>query len=289
MPRSFGKYELYGETVRSAESEEICVANNTLSHEDYLNARELDLSVEILHNGEVFTELYGLCRHFGLSWFAFLLRFHQKRREFTPALSELYDVYRADNLRLWESRAELEAMVKSDIDRYLDIKEGTNEMAKAKAVAFFLRTKDIHDALYSEMRSLLEERGLLTPVLSAYLDELKVYSLLRKQELVSDQPRAEAESREFHFDFAALKESRYLADPETLYRKTPQRLFFQHNDTQTAMIAGYVHQYGLTIDGLGRILMRAPIRLLMRDFADDPHKLTAKAKPLSGVGMNGWQ
>jgi hypothetical protein len=35
--------------------------------------------------------------------------------------------------------------------------------------------------------------------------------------------------------------------------------------------------------------MRAPIRLLMRDFSDDPTKLASPPHQMSGVGMNGWQ
>ena len=55
------------------------------------------------------------------------------------------------------------------------------------------------------------------------------------------------------------------------------------------MIEGYVNQYGLTIDGLGRILMRAPIRLLLRDFADNPEMISANLTEMVGVGMNDLQ
>ena len=73
MPRSFGNYELFGEKFSAVEFEEICVANNTMSFEEYLDCREMDLTVEIINNGRLFHELSGLCKQFGFSWFDIIL------------------------------------------------------------------------------------------------------------------------------------------------------------------------------------------------------------------------
>jgi radical SAM superfamily enzyme YgiQ (UPF0313 family) len=54
MPRSFGNYELFGATFSAVEFEEICVGNHTMSFEEYLDCRELDLTIEILNNGKLF-------------------------------------------------------------------------------------------------------------------------------------------------------------------------------------------------------------------------------------------
>ncbi|MBT5303718.1 MAG: radical SAM protein, partial [Candidatus Scalindua sp.] len=61
-PRSFGNYDVLGEKLISVEAEEICVASNVLTFEDYLQCRELDLTIEIIHNSGAFEELYGLSR-----------------------------------------------------------------------------------------------------------------------------------------------------------------------------------------------------------------------------------
>ncbi len=265
MPRSFGKYDLYGVPFCSAEAEEIVVGNNTLSREDYLDSRELDLSVEIVHNGEVFSELAGLCAVLGVPFFSVLERFHHRRREFTPALKKVYDTFRVDSMRLWPTREALESEIRSDIDRFLGISEGTNEMAKGKAVAFFSCLPDLHDAIYGEAKAALADRDLLVPAIDRYLDELKAYSLVRKVNLVSaDDP----EEMALHFDFKAIAEQRYRVEPNLFYSETPRRFRFYHSDKQHQMIDGYIKQYGLTVDGLGRILMRAPIRFLFREFLD---------------------
>jgi len=79
IPRCFGTYQLFGEEFSSVEVEEICVSQDTMSFEDYLRCRELDLTVEITHNVSLFKELFGLLQHFDLSWFDFLMRFHDNR------------------------------------------------------------------------------------------------------------------------------------------------------------------------------------------------------------------
>ena len=71
MPRSFGRYALAGRSFVAVESEEILIENDTLSFADYVVCREMDLTIEILHNGKVYAEVQGLCRSLGLSWFDF--------------------------------------------------------------------------------------------------------------------------------------------------------------------------------------------------------------------------
>ena len=46
MPRSYGRYILYDETLTAIEYEEICIANNTMPFEDYLVCRRFSLIIE---------------------------------------------------------------------------------------------------------------------------------------------------------------------------------------------------------------------------------------------------
>ena len=120
MPRSFGDYELWNENFTAVEFEEICVANNTMSFEEYLDCREMDLTVEVLNNGKLFSELIGLCKKFGHSWFDIILAFHDRRRDFSPNLTQFYDGFRAESVEgLWETANELEDFVKVRIKDYL--------------------------------------------------------------------------------------------------------------------------------------------------------------------------
>lgn len=265
-PRSFGKYVALGREIISIEHEEILISHDSLSFEDYLHCRQLDLTMEMMHNSGMFIELYGLCRWLEISWFDFLLRFFGKRREYGPDIAGIYDNFVNDSqVGLWNSREELESHVSAHIDEYLGNTDGTNEMAKSKAIAFFQYLKQLHAALYREMEAMLAERGLSDRIPPTYLSELMDFSIKRKENFIDSERTF---SGVFHFDFFSLERKGYEADPKAYFHAEGAEFDFRHNQIQKDMILGYVGQYGAnTIDGLGRILMRAPAKRMFRDFS----------------------
>ncbi len=264
MPRSFGKYKVFGEEFVSVEYEEICVENNTLSFEDYLQCRELNLTVEILHNGRTFQEIKGLCKQFEINWFDFILRFHQKRREYGNQITELYDIFREGTQRLWKTKENLEEQVSQDIETYLEDKEGTNEMSRAKSVSFFRLIEVFHDVLYEEISLFLKEKGYLTEDVALYVNELKEFSLLRKNKVINTE---ESYKRLFHFDFSAILEKNFIVDPSSFKFNQPIECSIRHDEEQKKMIDDCIEEYGTSIDGLSRIIMfRIHYKKLFRKF-----------------------
>ncbi len=143
-PRSFGQYLVLGQEITAVEHEEILIAHSTLSHADYLRCRELDLTVEILHNAAMFLELFGLCAWLNYPWFDFLLRVHNRRHDDSPALAALRAQFVRDNdSGLFDSPEQLQAHVVANIEAYLSDTEGTNEMAKAKAASMNVSSRVI--------------------------------------------------------------------------------------------------------------------------------------------------
>ena len=47
VPRCYGSYEVYGRETNVAEIEEICTSHNTLSFDDYLECRKMNLIINI--------------------------------------------------------------------------------------------------------------------------------------------------------------------------------------------------------------------------------------------------
>lgn len=284
MPRCFGTYSLFEDEFACVETEEICVAQDSLSFEDYIECRELDLTVEITHNVNMFRELYGLAKRFELSWFDFLLAFHRKRRDCGPALRELYDTFRENTIKpLWDSREELEAYAKSNLNRYLLDELGTNELFKAKAVAFFQLQDELHDALYGEMERQLEEKGCLDDVMALYLRELKQFSKFRKKNLLNT---GEEFDEKFHFDFQAVREQDYNVNPPDFLLENPVLYRFSHNEPQKKMMEAYIYQYGTTVLGLGRILLRAHVKRLYRNFQVDGKVVSMGVETFSRRALN---
>ena len=285
-PRSFGKYSILGHEIVSIEHEEILVSSLSLSFTDYLHCRELDLTVEMLHNSGMFLELAGLCSHLGYSWFDLLLRFFNNRRQHGESLALFYDNFSKDSqVGLWNSRQELERHVRHHIEEYIANTDGTNEMAKSKAIAFFQHLRPLHDALYSEMRALCTEKGEVGTELLAYLDEAKDFSIRRKENFVNFTQRS---SGVYHYDFFVLEKLGFKVDPCEFHHEEGVEYFFYHNQSQIDMINSYVGQYGgRTIDGLGRILMRAPAKRMFRGFSSNQQHLVNTNNKFSSLNVYG--
>lgn len=263
-PRSLGVYKAFNEKITAIDYEEICIETNTLSFQDYIDCRELNLSVEIIHNTSLFLELIGLCKVIGLSWFDVIFEFYNKRRSYSPELTSLYDNFTHDSInRLWKTRENLIDDVSNDTEQYTNNPCGTNEMASAKSISFFSLQQELRDIIYYTIfRELLRAGGFWDDVLELYLTELEKYNVYVKNDLISEELSFQDD---FHFDFIALRACNFERHPSEVYSHNPKRYKITHTDEQKELIRSARLQYGDdTVDGRGRILMRTTIRELFR-------------------------
>jgi len=256
MPRSFGRYQLAGHDFVAVESEEILVENSTLTFEDYVLCRELDLTVELLHNGRIYEELQSYCEILGLSWFDFILRVYKNRRSYGADICEMYDDFRKGLTdRLWQTREELASATILNIDEMLKNERGTNEMSIGKATGFFILFEQINSLLFEEMRKWLAELHLLDSESATYLDEVSRFSRLRKIDLMNcDIEYVES----FTFDVQALAASHFTLTPKQVKLTQPKHFKITHLPEQNKQITAYVNEFGLLHDGMGKMLMRYP-------------------------------
>lgn len=256
MPRSFGRYALAGRSFTAVESEEILIENATMPFGDYTVCREMDLTVEILHNGKVYAELQGLCKTLGLSWFGFLMRFFEKRRRLTPGIARLYDEFsQGMSARLWDSREALERSAAENIGRMLRDERGTNEMSMGKAMAFFELFEEINEVLFAEIQAWLAELGRLDDLLTAYTRELSQFSIMRKVRLLDCETPYKGV---FQFDMRAQEQAQFELPPAAVRLQSPQTFVVTHTPGQCVQLAAYAKEFGSSPDGLGKMLMRYP-------------------------------
>lgn len=256
MPRSFGRYDILGQTQLVVESEQICIANDTLPVEDYLDCRELDLMVEIIHNGKVFDEVHGLVIGMGLSWFDFI-RFAYDHRHNGPAgVRQIFENFRRESTQdLRPTRAALEAFFAEHAERFLSDDINTNEMASAKAAATFRHAEEIHAFVYDCLRNFLAQQGRLTPPLTTYIDELDSYSLKRKEDFYGE---ATDRSMLVHFDFLAIGANAYAVDLSRDALPQARNMRYFHSDEQKATLNLLRKEYGQSFNGLSKLVMRQP-------------------------------
>lgn len=271
LPRCFGLYEAFGERFGVAEIEEICVSNNTMSPDDYLDCRTLNLTVESFYNGSVFREVLELLRLNGITNSKFVFHIYELAR---TAGSPIYDVFesfrRETRANEWMSKEELTKFLKTPgvIQDYIDGKHGNNELLKHRAVIFFHHLEEAHAVAYQAARELLDGNGALDKRIEEYLDELKRFSLLKKRALLEFDHIA---VEKFTYDFLALAQNGFKSDP--FEHRTPAGtvIRFAHTDEQQKLLSAYAKQYGSDINGLGRIMFRSDIRKMYRiaERADD--------------------
>lgn len=256
MPRSFGLYEVAGEQFASVESEEILVSNSTLPFEDYIACRELDLTIEILHNGKVFAEIQGLCKALNLSWFDFIIRFYETRRDHSAEITAMYDDFKSGTSeRLWDDVDALSSHVRDNIEDMLKDERGTNEMSTGKATSFFLLLDEMNTVLFALMKDWLRELGRLDGLMDTYIDELERFSLLRKHRLLSSE---DDEIDHFSFDLVMVEDKSFQVLPEHVHAGKESRFIISHLPHQRELIGNYASEFGDTFDGLGKMLMRYP-------------------------------
>ena len=264
LPRCFGYYKPYGETVPVAEIEEICVANNTMSYKDYLECRKLNLTVECFYNSGIFQELNQLLHQKDIPTSTFIRKVHERITIDPGPLKDLYEGFlRETDGALYESSEELEEFLKQPgvVDRYISEELGNNELFKYRALAFFEHMKDLHKIAFDTAKELLTQKDALGEALNDYLNELSELSLLRKQQLLSFETVIR---KSFHFDFPALAACAFADNPLEYWRPEGVWIEIGHNDLQQKIIPQYIRQYGLSVTGLGRILLRSHLKKLYR-------------------------
>ncbi|NVN99432.1 MAG: cobalamin B12-binding domain-containing protein [Geobacteraceae bacterium] len=204
-------YSLFGETFYAPEVDEICVASNSMSFQNYLKCRCFDLTVETFYNNGVFAELHTLLKQQGICISAFVMEINRCVWD-NPVLAELYAGFMADTQELWTSREELNAFLQEPgvLERYKNGELGRNEQLAYKALALFETMETLIDIAYEIAGRQLQLSGVMNSEIGDYLDQLKRFDLLRKQNPMSI---SEERTGEFHYDFYKLVESGFQISP----------------------------------------------------------------------------
>lgn len=273
LPRCFGYYTLRGETFPVAEMEEIVVAHNTMSYADYQACRYLNLTVEIFNNDSIFLDLALLLTRYGVSRSEFILEAYNRIENGDGLISKLYADFRDEEENNLAGHLEdLEAFVQTPgvIRQYVDGEYGTNELYKYRALAVTEHLASVHQVAYETARSLLEREGKIDDQTDHYLTELNEFSLMRKTSVLDTEHR---DRRTFHFDFPLLLESNFTLNPLEVKRPEGIEVEVYHSADQCELIKGFLGQYGTSLVGLSRILLRA-----------DMNKMYRTARSLGAIG-----
>lgn len=264
FPRCYGYFEVCGERVEAAEIEEVCVANNTLSFEDYLECRKMHLMIHIFHNDGVFATILKFLRDAKLSVFRWLELLRDARID--GPLAELFEDYlRATRDELWRDKNDLEAFVRAGgtIERYINGELGNNLLFTYKTLAITGHADNLAKLARQALDQLLAETGHQTDSgLSDFVDDALRYHVCSLTNLFRDNERSV--TAEFRYDIKAyLGQSRPM--PIAHFRSASPRTYrFVLDEAQRDLIARSLKVFGDTPWGVGRMLTKVYVRKLLR-------------------------
>jgi radical SAM superfamily enzyme YgiQ (UPF0313 family) len=266
IPRCYGHYRLYGETINACEIERICVANDSLSFEQYLKCRKMHLIVNLFYNDGVLKEVLRFIRMLGLSvydWLDLIYRDEQNSR-----LRELVARFLEETSdELWLDRDEFRAFTRNtdNIQRFIAGELGANLIFKYRSLALLGYADDIADVARRALEELLKRNGASRDAHDLG-QELIAYGHARLSGLFeATQPEPE---HVFFYDVVAFSDCPAMSDPASYRLPAPIAYRFVHTSEQEQTINRYTNIYGRSLAGLSRILSKIYIRKLFRQPVD---------------------
>jgi len=267
IPGCIGFYDILDEKHPVAEIEEIIVGSDTLTLDDYLECRILNLIVETFHNNAIFEEVYALIRTLGISPFNCLLyikdhpekyseRIHEIIKAFChETTNDLFDTFEEANQYVLNSEA---------INRYIGGELGTNELLLHRAL-LFNEFEEICKLLFNAITETLRNDNKLTSAISAYLYELERFVILRKKD--SFENTESIFTSMFSYDFEAIRDAGYMINPNDFPTlDSPEEFCFFQDEDQRQHISNQVKIYSQTSIGLGKLIQRSNLKLVFRRF-----------------------
>lgn len=286
LPRCYGRYQCLGEEFAVVEIERICIGNESLSFDDYLDCRRLHLVVNVFHNDGVFREILWLLKLLGLSKFDWMLRLYS----YTGAgFVALVDEFLAETkTELWEDEDELRRFVAAggNVERYVGAELGSNLIFKYKSLALTSHAGDLAAAASATIADMFAASNVDETVQEFAIDLIRFgHARLRDIFENGDRPVTEA----FRFDVAAFSNTLNSSDDIfALQFDSPRNYRFTLSGEQLSLIREYASIYGTTLTGISRTLSKVYVRRLLRNPeevgpAESSHDLERGQSALSGL------
>ena len=274
LPGNVGNYNILNKEHPIAEVEEIVVGSNTLSMDDYIECRIMNLIIKTFYNNNIFNEIHAMQRAMGISPFDCLLYIKEHEEMYTEKIKKIIKSFIHEAKEdLFDSREQANeyVLLPNVINKYINGELGTNELFLYSAL-LFNEFKDITDLIFESVKRIIKQKDLFTPLIDSYLAGLKKFTLMRKNIPLSNKSALQNSLGsillgEFEYDFESIHKSDYFLNPNSISKlKTPIQLKFFHTNKQQEHISNQQKLYSNHALGLGRMLQQTNLNLIFRNF-----------------------
>lgn len=263
LPRAFGVYDVCGKHVIAADIEDVCVATNTMSYEDYLACRTTHLMITIFYNDIVFETVLKGIRSSNMPVFRWIELIEESLIG-TDFESLFEDFRRHTDNELWKDRKKLEAFIQQPgtIEGYTRGEMGFNLLYTFKALALVEHLDAVVEVVQVATRRLIKETLGDSPEILDFFDAAILWDACRIRNIVHD---IDCEvTGTVIYDMA-----RYLAEPEPkrlseyLYAY-PATFRYELTEEQKDYVRRNLSIFGDNPPGIGRLLSNAHTRKMLR-------------------------
>jgi|ETNmetMinimDraft_33_1059910.scaffolds.fasta_scaffold04056_3 radical SAM superfamily enzyme YgiQ (UPF0313 family) len=273
IPRCFGIFEVLGKKISVAEIEEICISSNTLSFEDYLKCREMNVIIQIFFNDGIFEEIIFLLRKFNISAWDWLSKIYENSRktQFKKFNKLLQDFTIDSKKELWKNYEELRKFTYNpdNINKFIKGELGSNLILKYKSKSYTLDLENTSDIAIFSTKQLLSERSINESKLSEFIEDLINYKKCQVQKIFES---ISSVKRKFKFDIAKFISTKDAITGTINLKKfkyeTDVILDFKLNEFQIKQMKFYRNLFGITLEGISRTLSRVHVRKFFRSSHD---------------------
>jgi tRNA A37 methylthiotransferase MiaB len=265
LPRCFGKYKIFGKEFPIAEIHEVCIEHNTMSHQDYLDCRKLNLIVEIFNNGKIFGELFRFLDFLGLSRANIIQEIYTRAMKDQGAAGRILKDFEENEAKsFFPSREVLEDFVAKpeNLDRYLRGELGINQIMTFRGQALLQHLEYNAKLIFDIARDELKKSGQWDETKALYLDELCDYILSCRGELLSIDKDI---VKKYHFDFTQLFLDSFTTNPLETKVEEGIEIVIGHSAERKKEINENLNLYGRSADGLGHYIQRGNVFRLYRE------------------------
>ena len=283
LPRCFGKYKILGKEFPIAEIHEVCIEHNTMTHQDYLDCRKLNLIVEIFNNGKVFGELFRFLDFMGLSRANIIQEIYTRAIKDQGEMGKILKEFEENEEKsFFPTREALEEFIGKleNIDRYLSGEYGINQIMTFRGEALLKHFEYNARMIFDIARDELKRSSQLDETKAAlYLKELCEYILACRGDLLSVDKEI---VKKFHFDFVQLFLDNFTVNPLDAMVEEGVEIIIGHSEGRRKEIEENFNLYGRSGDGLGHYMQRGNIFRLYREprYKNEQVRLLEKDKSI---------
>ncbi|MFH1384690.1 MAG: radical SAM protein [Candidatus Omnitrophota bacterium] len=263
IPRDFARLKS-GEII--AEIEEVVVATNTLSFNEYQKARVFHLILNVIYNGKGYGALFKYLREKNISVFT-LLKHLVEHIDYAPSsVKALVRQFREDTRNeLWESREDLLVFIqKEETFQQLVAEEVGVNLLQTYIVKSLEIMNDWIFYVFESIEKILTDERLTSEELSM-LRDIKFYCLGKVHNIWGNNRNADNPIYTLQYDINKwLKENSSHA---LQWYKLPSPHLFQFcfSETQKEEMNSYLERFGVTPTGIGRIIMKMDMVHIWRE------------------------